>query len=373
MSDKILFVDDDQHVLDTFRRTLSRHYAVEVALGPEEALRMISERGPFKVVVSDFKMPVMDGIELLTRIKELSPNTVRVMLTGFADLESAIAAVNEGHVFRFLTKPCSTDTMKGALDAALEMHRLITAERELLRGTLWGSIKMLTEILSLVNPEAFGRSERIKRTVNALAKEMRLKGAWKYELAAMLSQIGCVSVPEDIVSKKYSGQPLSPEEQQIYDMSISVAVSLLGNIPRMEGIGQIIACQLRDDCDGAGMTMGGKLLSLAQAYDDLLQQGMGKEDAVARLSQDKERYGEELHSALERLLLRQDGYSLRQVQREEFVPGMILAEDLRTHRGALMLAKGLELSGYMLERLTSLAKIHAIREPIAVLVNDQEG
>jgi response regulator RpfG family c-di-GMP phosphodiesterase len=373
MSEKILFVDDDEHVLGTFRRTLSKHFDVQVALGPEEGLRMIAEQGPFKVVVSDFKMPVMDGIELLARIKEQSPSTVRVMLTGFADLEAAIAAVNEGHVFRFLTKPCSTDTMKGALDAALEMHRLITAERELLRGTLWGSIKMLTEILSLANPEAFGRSERIKRTVNGLAKELQLQGAWKFELAAMLSQIGCVSVPEDIVAKKYSGQLLSPEEQQIYDMSISVAVSLLGNIPRMEGIGQIIACQLRDDCEGAAMSMGGKLLNLAQAYDDLLQQGLGKDDAAARLSQERKRYGEELLSALGRMVLRQDGYSLRQVQREELVPGMVLAEDLRTHRGALMLAKGLELSGYMLERLACLAKIHSIREPIAVLINDGEG
>jgi len=161
MSDKILFVDDEQHILDTFRATLRKHYDVHTALGPEEALRMVAEEGPFSVVVSDFKMPRMTGVKLLGRVGEISPNTVRVMLTGYADVESAVAAINEGHVFRFLTKPCSTEILIRTLDAALEQYRLVTSEKELLRGTLRGSIRILTEILSLVNPEAFGRAERI--------------------------------------------------------------------------------------------------------------------------------------------------------------------------------------------------------------------
>ncbi|WP_243312744.1 HD domain-containing phosphohydrolase [Fundidesulfovibrio agrisoli] len=368
MAARVLFVDDDQQILNTFRLTLRRHFDVRTALGPEEALRMVAEEGPFAVVVSDFKMPRMNGIKLLSLIGEGSPNTVRVMLTGYADVDSAIAAINEGHVFRFLTKPCSTELLIRTLEACVEQHRLVTAEKELLRGTLRGSIKILTEILSLVNPEAFGRAERIKRTVTDTVEELGLGAAWKYELAAMLSQIGCVSVPEDILHRKYAGEKLSAEEQQIYDMRISIAVSLLSNIPRMDEVSQIIACQSRGLCPEQSPPLGARLLKLAQDFDDLLQRGLTRDAAAAELSKGRQGYGEEVFLAFERTVLRQEGYELLQVPLSGLAPGMILAQDARTPEGVLVLAKGLELSGYMLGRLTSLSRTRAIQEPVNVLV-----
>ncbi|MFP5238567.1 MAG: HD domain-containing phosphohydrolase [Acidobacteriota bacterium] len=373
MAARVLFVDDDQQILNTFRLTLRRHYDVHTALGPEEALRMAAEEGPYAVVISDFKMPRMNGIKLLSLIGESSPNTVRVMLTGYADVDSAIASINEGHVFRFLTKPCSTENLIRTLDACVEQYRLVTSEKELLRGTLRGSIKILTEILSLVNPEAFGRAERIKRTVTDTVQEMGLQGAWKYELAAMLSQIGCVSIPEDILHRKYAGETLGPEEQQIYDMRISVAVSLLANIPRLEEVSQIIACQTSGLCQEEDPPLGGRLLKLAQDFDDLLQRGMARDEAAAELAAGREEYGEDVFLAFERTVLRQEGYELLQVPVAGLEPGMILAQDARTPEGVLVMAKGLELSGYMLERLKSLSRTRAIREPVNVLVPRREG
>lgn len=368
MSSKVLFVDDDPNVLNSFRVTLGRRYDVHTALGPEEALRMIAGAGPFKVVMSDLKMPGMDGIALLSKISQIAPNTIRVMLTGYADLESAMLAVNQGHVFRFLTKPCSTETIIATLDAAIEQYRLVTLEKEMLRSTLWGSIKMLTEILSLVNPEAFGRSERVKRLMKGMARELGLHNPLKYELAAMLSQIGCVSVPEDILVKKYAGLPLSAEEEQIYDMNIPVAVGLLGNIPRLEEVSQIVACQTLEDCHVAEASLGGRLLKLALDYDDLDQRKLPKDEALAQLNASRHLYGEDVLIALEKVLVGKDGLALDKVTREELAPGMILAEDVRTHEGALMLARGLEMSRYMIERLESLAGSRSIREPIAVFI-----
>jgi len=368
MAARVLFVDDDQHILNTFRLTLRRLYDVHTALGPEEALRMVAEEGPFAVVVSDFKMPRMNGIKLLSLVGEQSPSTVRVMLTGYADVDAAIAAINEGHVFRFLTKPCPTESLVRTLDAALEQYRLVTAEKELLRGTLRGSIKILTEILSLVNPEAFGRAERITRTVTETVTEMGLPGAWKYELAAMLSQIGCVSIPEEILARKYAGETLGPEEQQIYDMRITVAVNLLTNIPRMEEVRQIIACQVEGQCGAEEPPLGARLLRLAQDYDDLLQGGQARDQAAAVLSANRYAYGEDVFLAFERVALRQQGYRLLQVPVAGLRPGMILAQDARTPEGVLVMAKGLEFSGYMLERLTSLSRTRVIQEPVNVLV-----
>src|SRR5208283_4999670 len=172
-------------------------------------------KGPFAVVVSDLRMPVMDGVEFLTRVRAISPDSVRVMLTGQADMDAAIAAVNEGNIFQFLTKPCPAETLTRALNAALEQYRLITAERELLEQTLRGSIGVLSEILSLVNPLAFGRAQRIRRYVVHMAAKLDLANRWQFELAAMLSQIGSVTVPPEVMDKYCRMEPLTATETQI--------------------------------------------------------------------------------------------------------------------------------------------------------------
>ena len=296
----------------------------------------------------------------------MSPTTVRIMLTGHADLEAAIAAVNEGHVFRFLTKPCDVGTLIKALEAGLEQYRLITAEKELLRGTLRGSIKVLVEILSLVNPEAFGRSERIKRLAVATAVELRLKHIWRLDLAAMLSQIGCVSIPEDILSKKYSGKPLGPEEEQIYGMHASIAVKLLENIPRMEEINAIIAHQADSFATG-DQPVGARILKLALDFDDLEQSGMTREQAIGEMRDHPERYDPEIQTAFERAVYSEEGFVPRRLALRELLPGMILGADVKTVSGILLLAKGQELTDLVLERLIRLSGAYGVREPVLVL------
>ncbi|WP_176632536.1 HD domain-containing phosphohydrolase [Desulfolutivibrio sulfoxidireducens] len=367
MSEKLLFVDDEANILDTFRRGLRKRFTVETALGAQEGLRVLQSCGPFAVVVSDLKMPKMDGIQFLSQVRELSPTTVRIMLTGHAALEAAIAAVNEGHVFRFLTKPCDIGTLIKTLEAALDQYRLITAEKELLRGTLRGSIKVLVEILSLVNPEAFGRSERIKRLAVATAEQLKLKNIWRLELAAMLSQIGCVSIPEEILSKKYSGQKLGPEEEQIYGMHASIAVKLLENIPRMEEITAVIAHQADTYASADDLPVGARILKVCLDFDDLEQQGLSREQAISTLRDQQQRYDPNILLAFEKALFSEMGFVPRRVALRELLPGMILAADVKTRADILLLAKGQELSELVLERLIRLSGSYGVREPIAVL------
>src|SRR5208282_1041000 len=152
VAEKILLVDDDNSILDGYRRSLSREFPMETAVGGQQALQMVAESGPYAVVVSDMRMPGMDGIQLLSKIKALSPDTIRVMLTGNADTDTAVNAINEGSIFRFLNKPCSKEVMAKTLTAALVQYRLVNAEKQLLEQTLSGSMQVLTEVLSLVNP-----------------------------------------------------------------------------------------------------------------------------------------------------------------------------------------------------------------------------
>ncbi|MFN2354083.1 MAG: response regulator, partial [Desulfopila sp.] len=205
MTEKILFVDDEPHVLDSMRRQLRKRFQVITAPSGTEALEKIKHEGPIAVVVSDMRMPEMDGIELLSLIKELSPDTVRLMLTGNADQETAMEAVNKGQIFRFLTKPCPVSMLAPSLALALRQHRLITAEKELLDKTLKGSIKVLSDLLSFSKPAAFSAGVRIRSLVLEIAQKIDYKNSWQLEIAALMSQIGCITLPGEIMDTMDDG------------------------------------------------------------------------------------------------------------------------------------------------------------------------
>lgn len=237
----ILFVDDEKFVLETFQRNLRDKFDLETAEGPKSALKKL-EAKDFAVVVADMRMPHMSGAELLEVVKNRWPQTVRIMLTAYADIDNAMKAVNHGAVFRFLLKPCAPDSLMRALTDALEQHRLLVAEKQLLHGTLRGCVQVMSELLELANPTAYGRGERAKALIVAMAKFLGVKTLWKYELAAMLSQIGCLSLPQDILDRQ-AGELLSPEEGQIFLMHPAIAANLLRNLPRLEEIAEMVADQ----------------------------------------------------------------------------------------------------------------------------------
>ena len=129
----ILCVDDEPKVLEGLALNLRRHYRVSTASGGQEGLALISGSDPPAIVVSDMRMPGMNGAAFLSQVREQAPNIIRILLTGQADLDSALAAVNQGQIFRFLTKPCSPQAMLAAMGAGAEQYRLVMAEKEILR------------------------------------------------------------------------------------------------------------------------------------------------------------------------------------------------------------------------------------------------
>jgi FixJ family two-component response regulator len=131
--EKILFVDDEPAVLDGYQRLLRNQFRVSAALGGEQALALIQNTGPYAVVISDMRMPGMNGAQFLARVRERAPNTVRMLLTGHADVDVAIEAVNEGKIFQFLTKPCERDILVKAIRSGHEVYRVAAAEKELIR------------------------------------------------------------------------------------------------------------------------------------------------------------------------------------------------------------------------------------------------
>jgi DNA-binding NtrC family response regulator len=151
---RILMVDDDPNILSAFGRNLRGRFEIDTALGGVAGVELFERKGPYAVVVSDFQMPGMSGAAFLAAVRERAPETVRIMLTGQADLQAAVDIVNRGNVFRFLTKPCDKETLSTVLEDGLRQYRLIRVEQELLENTLRGAIDVLTEVLALTSPEA---------------------------------------------------------------------------------------------------------------------------------------------------------------------------------------------------------------------------
>lgn len=377
MNEKILIVDDEQNILDALKRQLRKIFSITIALGPEEGLKAVKGKGPYAVVVSDLRMPVMDGIQFLSKVKDLSPNTVRMILTGNADLESAIKAVNEGNIFRFLTKPCPPDILYKVIRVGIEQYRLVTAEQELLQKTLKGSINVMTEVLSLVNPEAFGRSSRIKRYVNLVATNLGASNVWQLELAAMLSQIGCVILPEGALDKLYKGQDLSGEENQLFDMHPMIASDLLSNIPRMQKISEIIRYQEKnfdgsgnpkDSRKGQDVPLGSRILKVVLDFDLLETKGAQKGKALKTLKERPGRYDPSILAALESVIGDEARYEIKDVTFKELKASMILSEGIWTTDGRLLISRGQDITAMLLKRLDNFAKTSGIKEPIGVLI-----
>ncbi len=122
--EKILLVDDEPSVLEALTRQFHKQFHLYTASGGQEALATLRTSGPYAVVVSDCRMPSMDGIQLLSLVRKVAPNTVRMMLTGNNDLETAMEAVNRGEIFRFLTKPCPSDTLHAAIADGIKQYHL---------------------------------------------------------------------------------------------------------------------------------------------------------------------------------------------------------------------------------------------------------
>src|SRR5262245_40572717 len=215
MKEKILFVDDEPNLLNVYRAALSRRFDVDTAASAEMGLALVRAQGPYAVIVSDRHMPGMDGVEFLTTVRTIAPDSVRMMLTAYADLASTIEVVNEANLFRFLTKPCKLDLLIKAVEDAVNHHRLIVSERELLEKTLSGSIQMLVEILSMMDPQSFGRSQELRQHIGPVARAMAAENTWEMEAAALLSRIGFITMPPSVTQKSLSGEKLSEAERAL--------------------------------------------------------------------------------------------------------------------------------------------------------------
>ncbi len=380
MTRKILFVDDEPNVLQSIRRSLRKKFDLDTAEGGEAALQKLEEDGGFAVVVSDMRMPGMNGVELLSQAKKRWPETVRVMLTGNADQQTAVDAVNEGDVFRFLNKPCETDDLARTVTAAIRQHELITAEKVVLEQTLRGSIKALADVLALANPEVFGRTARHKSRIGKLAHELGLDDVWKVESAAMLSQIGCVSLPADLVLRKSQGGRLSDEEMADFAAHANAGADLLKAIPRMEEVAEAIRYQEknfdgtgypRDSVRGDAIPLGARMLKIVADFDALESSGSDPVSSIETMRQQAGHYDPAIFSAFEKTVAKAAQMTARTLEISQLTDSMVIAADVVTSENVLLIAKGQETTLSARRHLQQYCTNGLIEDKVHVFVPDQ--
>jgi CheY-like chemotaxis protein len=357
---EVLCVDDEPQILEGLKLHLQRHYIVHIATGGGEALGLLEENHDIAVILSDMRMPVMDGAKFLNAARTVAPQAVRMLLTGYTDMQSAIAAVNEGQIFRFISKPCPPDQLLGAFTSALVQHRLIVAEKVLLQQTLLGCVESLAKVLSVTKPTAFGRALRLRTKVRAALAYLLWEDQWQIEAAAVLSQLGAVTLSDETLMKLNEGEDVDAAELREIAGSLDISLEMLGNIPRLEPVLDILRylkAAMADTPTSAGATLpGAALLRIVLEWDALEAQGLTQAQIFEQLAVSKEQYDTELLGKLKGMVGGSGSQSpVIWKALRDLVPGMVLAQDLVRKNGVVILPRGFEIDRGLLEHIQSFA------------------
>lgn len=381
IASKILFVDDDENLLAAIQRTLRKQFIFDTALGGLPALELLRTKGPYALIVSDMSMPGMNGTEFLERARRVAPDTVRIMLTGNADQQTAIDAVNRGHVFRFLSKPCPPDTLVPAIEHGLKHYQLLQTERELLEGTLTGSVKMMSEVLGMVAPDALGRGQRLRDSMRTFAQFSGAEAVWELEIAALLSSIGFAAMPASLLQKIAAADELTRAEQAILEQVPQVGYELLAGIPRLDGVARAVRFQNKafdgtgfphTNCAGKDLPLGARMLKILSDRLTLEGEGIVKQRALETMRQRTGAYDPQLLEAcfvcFQAFLANAVSAErpVRTLQIAELVADQVVVSDIVTPEGLVLVGAGYRLTPMILQRLLNYEGLGDVKQPVLV-------
>lgn len=425
----VLLVDDEESILSSLKRLLRKEgYDILSAGSARDGLKVFDGM-EVDLVVSDHRMPEMTGVEFLSKVKDVSPGTMRILLTGYADMNAVVDAINHGQVYRFVNKPWNDDELKILLRQAIETGRLQKEVRALnaltqqqnedlkalnqdlerkvfertaqldqrnkdlsrlyqeLETNFVEMVRTFTGLLDLSNPFQGGHAKRTAAMAVSLARKAGLSDGeiTEVELGALLHDLGTIGIPDRILSKPE--EDLSAEETQIMAKHPEMGRQIVERMPRLAPAGQVIAHH-HERFDGKGYPNGlradaiplpARIVALCDHYDTLLNHRSYRGQHNPRLALDAvirekgKRFDPDTVNLFEVLLTGAPGDG-RPDQNEEvpvgfhdLVEGMVLARDLKTSKGLLLLAKGDEVRHLNLEKIRNFHKLDPIVDRIYVV------
>ncbi len=364
MNSKVLLVDDEVNLLQSLRRSFRGRYDLLLAEGGEAAIEQLKSDSGIAVIVSDMQMPNVNGLKVLTEAKRLSPNTVRIMLTGNIDQQTAVDAVNLGGVFRFVNKPCEPDSLAKVIDEAIIHHDQLAAEKILLSRTLTATVGLSTELLALANPQAHGRSSRLRDMAKKLCVQLKLTDHWQLEIAAMLSQIG------SLANHRFDERlptPFSLEWEVMLKTQADASSQMIARIPKLERVAGIIQHQGQDifppgfpDVDKRYA----KVLRMLIEFD-LLHESESATLVISQMEKYLHRYDQAAFAEFARLMI--GDHVVRALPIHQLMVGMILEDHVLTGSGDILISKGHELTDTIIQRLRNFQRNGlGVQEPVLV-------
>jgi CheY-like chemotaxis protein len=371
-AERVLLVDDEPNVLSALSRGLRGRFELDALTSPLAVEPRLALQ-EYAVIVSDMTMPELDGAQLLARVRTLAPDTVRVMLTGNADQATASRAINEAGVFRFVTKPCSALDLACVIEAGIQAFRNTRSERQLLEQTLGGAVQLMTEALAVLEPQEFGRAARARETAGAIARRLRVERAWEVELAALLVRLGQVTLPPELRARATAGDTLSEAELDAVRRAHDVGARLVGGIPRLEGVVQVLKDAKRECGDRAGV--GGEIVRAVEEWWTLQLRGLSPERAWLGLRADSGAPREVLQALKEQIDFARPAEPRLNVPQHillgELRVGMATAAPVLTSDGRVLLGQDQLVTPILLERILAHARLGGIREPLTMLNPEQ--
>ena len=384
----VLLVDDENRILSAFTRQLHEEDVCHVKTAPNAsvALELLSSSKDIAAVFSDYYMPGMNGIDFLAEVRKINPDITRVLVTGAAEIKIAIDAINVGQIFRLLTKPCPEALFIQTVRDAIRQYELLTSEKILLNKTLNGAVKTLVDILALFSPEVFAQASRLRDMAHQMAKYLPGEQGWEVELSALLCQIGCVTVPREILEKSMNGDVLTGEEQKMINHIPESGRLLLKNIPRMETIGKAIYHQNAPYKSSIELAKTNDeqvprisyMLNILLQFDQLFLKYDDPVQAYAILEKNKTRYDPELMQIFKDkvlhldLLIRSGKFKVILEEEElsitNVTSGRIISRDIIDIHNHMVVAKNTVISEVLKMRLFNYIATHRINKTIWVYV-----
>ncbi len=416
----VLFVDDETSILHSLRRRFRKTgWHISTAENGIDGLEIMKQR-KIDVVVSDMKMPEMSGAEFLTEVAEKYPKTVRILMTGYADIESAAEAINKGRIFGYISKPWNDEDLQKTIERGLEITFLERERDDLLilsqeqnkklknfnndleievkrrteeleqtaafldktlnelKGAYNSTIDVFANLIELREGRRAGHARRVAKHAKELAFSLEIseQGTNDIYLAALLHNIGLIGMPDRILSTPYS--ELSFADQKKYREHPILGEASLMSIPPLHQSARYIRhhCEYEDGSGfpdglvGAETEVGAKIIGVISKYDEyILGFVTGKpesEDSAARfliensgtkydkkvvdtfLKNVKPNYKREIGHKAEII---EKGISTKNIKE-----GMVLAQDLVSPGGILLLVKGQKITADIIARIRMLEK-----------------
>lgn len=402
---RILVVDD---VLNNAMRMAcdleEQGHQVLGAGSGKEALELAAAERP-DVILLDAVMPEMDGVEVCRRLKSDGQlGTTAVILMAAEDEDRQIVEGLDAGADDYLHKSCCKEMLAVRLQSVLrtradrkaiaqidqqlqeqvaKREKIEQSQAELLSNTFSASIQMLVDFVELLQPDCVGLMLRVHGVVKGICAEMGMGDSWEMDVATMLSHVGCVKVPSEVVSKVCDGQQLSFSEKRMFWKHPQIAADIIKRIPRMQQVARIVEYQERcfngdgppfDDrvTRGREIPQGARILRLALGFDALVISGSTNHEAIELIRSHEGMYDLGLVEVLGQRVVREPEWEIRSLMVKQFRPGMVLAEHIFSRDDSVLIRNGRTITAAVLKSLHRYRDVgnfdDRIREPIRVRV-----